>query len=252
VSPHRGLVNGFLAPFRGGLYMARRRLWRFLLVPLILNLALAVGALWAASTYWRQELADHLSASPVLGWLFLVVTTALGGLVLFVALQPVLGAIFNDRLSEKVEVLERGSVPKTAFFASTGKAVVHGLLKLLLYAVALVVGLALTAVVGIGVPVGVGLGAIFLAYDGFDYPLARRGMGFGAKWAYLARHPGLTIGYGIGTTLLYLVPFAFVVAPPCAAAGATLAFLDDEARKAKRASDPAPAAVSEKTSEKIS
>ena len=252
MSPHRGLINGFLAPFRGGLYMARRRLWRFLVVPLVLNLALAVGALWAASTYWRQELAEHLTSSPVLGWLFLVVTTALGGVVLFVALQPVLGAIFNDRLSEKVEVLERGNVPKAPFFASTGKAVVHGLLKLLLYAVALVVGLGLTAVVGIGVPVGVGLGALFLAYDGFDYPLSRRGLGFGAKWAYLARHPALTIGYGIGTTLLYLVPFAFVVAPPCAAAGATLAFLDDEARKAKRAPEPAPAAVSEKTSEKIS
>jgi CysZ protein len=172
--------------------------------------------------------------------------------VLFVALQPVLGAIFNDRLSEKVEVLERGSVPKVPFFASTGKAVLHGLLKLLLYVVALVAGLALTAVVGIGVPVGIGLGALFLAYDGFDYPLARRGVGFGGKWAYLARHPGLTIGYGIGTTLLYLVPFAFVLAPPCAAAGATLAFLDDEARKAPRAPEPATVAASEKTSEKIS
>ena len=217
--------------------MMRQRLWAYLFVPLLLNLALAAGALWAASVYWRQELNQHLTHSPVLGWLFLVVTTALGGIVLFVALQPVLGAIFNDRLSEKVEALVRGTVP---FFASTGKAVVHGLLKLLLYAVALVTGLALTAVVGVGVPVGLGLGALFLAYDGFDYPLARRGLGFGAKWGYLARHPGLTVGYGIGTTLLYLVPLAFVVAPPCAAAGATLAFLDDEARNRKRATVPLP------------
>ena len=231
--------------------MMQRRLWRYLVVPLLLNLALAIGALWAASTYWRQELSQHLARSPVLGWLFLIVTTALGGVVLFVALQPVLGAIFNDRLSEKVEVLERGNVPKTPFFASTGRAIVHGLLKLLLYAVALIAGLALTAVVGIGVPVGLGLGALFLAYDGFDYPLARRGLGFGAKWAYLARHPGLTIGYGIGTTLLYLVPLAFVVAPPCAAAGATLAFLDDEARQAKRAAAPAPESPAQGKAEEI-
>jgi CysZ protein len=226
--------------------MARQRLWRYLLVPLLLNLALAVAALWAASAYWRQELSSHLTSSPVLGWIFLVVTTALGGIVLFIALQPVLGAIFNDRLSEKVEVLVRGSVPRTAFFASTGKAVVHGLLKLLLYAVALTVGLVLTATTGIGSLVGVGLGALFLAYDGFDYPLARRGLGFGAKWGYLARHPGLTLGYGIGSTVLYLLPFAFVVAPPCAAAGATLAFLDDEARNPKRT----PAGAAEKTPEK--
>jgi uncharacterized protein involved in cysteine biosynthesis len=250
VSPHRGLVSGFLAPFRGGLYMMRRRLWAYLLVPLLLNLALAVGALWAASTYWRQELHHSLTDSPVLGWLFLVVTTTLGGIVLFVVLQPVLGAIFNDRLSEKVEALERGSVPKVPFFASTGKAIVHGLLKLLLYAVALVVGLTLTAVVGIGVPIGLGLGALFLAYDGFDYPLARRGFGFGAKWGYLLRHPGLTVGYGIGATLLYLVPLAFVVAPPCAAAGATLAFLDDEARNLKRATAAAAENSAEKSAEK--
>ncbi len=231
--------------------MMQHRLWRFLVVPLLLNLALAVGALWAASVYWRQELAQHLAGSPVLGWLFLIVTTALGGIVLFVALQPVLGAIFNDRLSEKVEVLERGSVPKAPFLASTGKAIVHGLLKLLLYAVALIAGLALTAVVGIGVPVGLGLGALFLAYDGFDYPLARRGLGFGAKWGYLVRHPGMTIGYGIGTTLLYLVPLAFVVAPPCAAAGATLAFLDDEARRAQRAPVPAPESPAQKNAAEI-
>src|SRR5262249_40286933 len=89
-------------------------------------------------------------------------------------------------------------------------------------------------------PVGLGLGALFLAYDGFDYPLARRGLGFGAKWAYLARHPGLTIGYGIGTTLLYLVPLAFVVAPPCAAAGAPLGGLDDDTRRGKREPGPGP------------
>jgi CysZ protein len=233
MGPLRGLVSGFLAPFRGGLYVARQHLWGHLILPVLLNIGLAVGACWAAAAYWRQELAQSLTHSPVLGWIFLVVITALGGIVLFIVLQPVVGAIFNDRLSEKVEVKVRGSAPAVPFFASTGKALLHGLLKLLLYAIALTIGLLLTATTGLGSLVGVGLGALFMAYDGFDYPLARRGLGFGAKWGYLARHPGLTLGYGLGVTLLYLVPFAFVVAPPFAAAGATLAFLDDEARKQK-------------------
>jgi uncharacterized protein involved in cysteine biosynthesis len=92
------------------------------------------------------------------------------------------------------------------------------------------VGLALTALTGIGSLVGVGLGALFLAYDGFDYPLGRRGATFGGKWAYLATHPGLTLGYGLGSTVLYLIPLAFLVAPPFAAVGATLAYLDAETR----------------------
>jgi len=230
----RGLVNGFLAPFRGGLYVARQRLWRYLLIPIVLNVALAVGALWAAAGYWHQELSQTVTHSPVLGWIFLVVVTMLGGIILFVAVQPILGAVFNDRLSEKVEIKVRGSAPKAPFFASTGKALLHGLLKALLYVLALTVGLALTAATGLGSLGGVGLGALFMAYDAFDYPLSRRNLGFRAKWGYLARHPGLTIGYGVGATLLYLVPLAFVVAPPFAAAGATLAFLDDDSRRAAK------------------
>ena len=109
----------------------------------------------------------------------------------------------------------------------------HGLLKLVLYAIALVTGLALTALTGIGSLVGLGLAALFLAYDGFDYPLARRGATFGAKWVYLVRHPAQTMGFGAGATLLYLIPFAFLVAPPFAAVGATLVFLEAEAKAGK-------------------
>jgi uncharacterized protein involved in cysteine biosynthesis len=84
--------------------------------------------------------------------------------------------------------------------------------------------------VGIGALVGVALGGVFLAYDGFDFPLSRRGASFGGKWSYLALHPGLTLGYGLGATVLYLIPLAFVVAPPFTAVGATLAYLDEETR----------------------
>ena len=98
-----------------------------------------------------------------------------------------------------------------------------------------------TPLLGVGSLVGVGLGAIFLAYDGFDYPLARRNATFGGKWAYLAKNPGLALGYGLGTYVLYLVPLAFLVAPPFAATGATLAYLETEARASGRKPRAAPA-----------
>jgi uncharacterized protein involved in cysteine biosynthesis len=217
------------------MFVARHGLWRYLVLPVVVNLALAVGTLWMAARYWQQELSTNLATSPVIGWIFLVVITALAGIVLFVLLQPLLGAVFNDRLAEKVELKVRGSAPHAPFLASTGWALVHGLLKLVFYGLALLIGLALTAVTGLGSLVGVGLGAIFLAYDGFDYPLARRGKGFGAKWAYLLRHPGLALGYGFGSMLLYLVPLAFLVAPPFAAAGATLVFLETETKAEAKA-----------------
>jgi CysZ protein len=237
-----GFFRGFLAPFRGAIYVARERMWGHLVVPLILNLALGAGTLYAASRFMRPELATFLSNSPVLGWIFLGVSTVLGGVLLFILLQPLLSAIFCDRLTEAVERRVRGAAPTAPLLKSALKALVHGLLKLVLYALALAIGLALTALTGVGSLVGVGLGAIFLAYDGFDYPLARRGATFGGKWAYIAKHPALALGYGLGSYAMYLVPLAFFVAPPFAAVGATLAFLDAETRsQTARKAGSAPA-----------
>jgi uncharacterized protein involved in cysteine biosynthesis len=233
-----GFFRGFLAPFRGGLYVSRHRLWPYLLLPLVLDLALGAATMFASARYWREELASTLTTSPVIGWIFLAVMTVLGGIVLFLVAQPILLAVFTDRLSERVERSVRGTAPTVPFIASTGRALVHGLLKLVLYGIALLVGLGLTALTGVGSLVGVGLGAIFLAYDGFDYPLSRRGATFGKKWAYLARHPAQTLGFGLGSTILYLIPLAIFVAPPCVAAGATLVFLEvDGGAKAGKAGD---------------
>lgn len=226
-----GFVRGFVAPFRGAMYVTRERMWHFVLLPLLVNLTLAVGAAFLAGHFWQKELADRAFGSPVLGTLLLVVMTALGTIILFLILQPLLGAIFNDLLAERVERRVAGELAKVPLFASLGRALAHGLLKLILYGLALVIGLALGAVTaGIGSLVGLGLGAIFLAYDGFDFPLSRRGATFGAKWRYLALHPAQTIGYGLGATVFYLIPLALVIAPPFTAVGATLVFLETEGR----------------------
>jgi uncharacterized protein involved in cysteine biosynthesis len=225
-----GFVRGFLAPFRGGAYVANRGLWRYLILPVVLGAALAGAAAVLVGRYWRAEpwMADLLEKTPTLGWIALVVFTGLGALVLFLVAQPLFVSVFLDRLSERVERDVRGKAPVAPLLASTVRALVHALLKLALYGVALAVGLLLTALTGVGSIVGVGLAAVFLAYDAFDYPLSRRSASFGAKWSYLARNPLQTIGFAIGATVLYLIPLALFVAPAFSAVGATLAFLDAE------------------------
>jgi uncharacterized protein involved in cysteine biosynthesis len=231
-----GFLRGFLAPFRGGAYVAHHGLWKYLLLPVMLGAAVAGAAAVLVGRYWRAEpwMADLLEKSPALGWIALVVFTGLGAVVLFLVVQPLFVSVFVDRLSERVERDVRGAAPVAPLLASTGRALVHALLKLSLYGVALAVALLLTALTGVGSFVGVGLAALFLAYDGFDYPLARRSASFGAKWSYLARHPLQTIGFAIGATLLYLIPLALFVAPAFAAVGATLAFLDAESAEKTR------------------
>jgi len=234
-----GLFRGFFAPFQGAAFLAREKMLHLVILPVLLNLGLAVGAAWAAAKWVRPELArgTGTAATSGLGTVFFVALTVLGALVLFVVFQPLLGAVFNDYLSERVErqvASNSGAdVPRPRFFASVGRALSHGVLKLVLYGLAVVLGLLLTPA-GIGPIVGVSLGALFLAYDGFDFPLSRRSAGFSAKWRYLALHPAQTIGYGLGATFLYFVPLALVVAPPLAAAGATLVYLETEQRRGQK------------------
>jgi len=230
-----GFVRGFLAPFQGTVYVTRQRLWHMVIVPLLLNVALAVGLAFFTGRYWQSELADRAVGSSALGTLLLVATTAVGTVILFLILQPLLGAIFNDFLSERVERRVGGEPPKVKLLTSLGQALAHGILKLCLYTLAFVIALGLGAVTaGIGSVVGLALGGLFLAYDGFDFPLSRRGATFGAKWRYLALHPAQTIGYGLGATVFYLIPLALIVAPSMTAVGATLVFLETESRALKK------------------
>ncbi len=227
-----GLNRGLLAPFRGAAFIARHGLWGYLLLPLLLNAGLAGLSVWLGLRVVRQKLgSEFLASSPFVADVIVIVLAALAGLLFFVVLQPVVGAPFVDLLSEKTERVLRGNVPSVGFVHSAALALRHGLLKAVLYAFALAMVLLLGAVSGVGGGFGVVLYAIFLAFDGFDYPLSRRGISFGGKWRYLARHPGQTLGYCAGASVLYLLPLAAIVAPSLAAVGATLVYLDGEPRE---------------------
>jgi uncharacterized protein involved in cysteine biosynthesis len=231
--PAMGLFRGFFAPLRAVVFLSTQRMWHLVVVPVLVNVALAAGTAWGAGHYFRQEVAGLDLKTSVFGSVLFWGLTALAAVILFIVLQPLLGAVFNDHLSERIEHRVTGTVPKVAFLTSVGRALLHGFLKLVLYGLALAVGAGLF-VTGVGVVFATALGVLFLAYDGFDYPLARRGAGFGAKWRYLLLHPGQTIGYGLGATLLYFVPLALVVAPPLCAAGATVLYLETEKRTEER------------------
>jgi CysZ protein len=229
-----------MAPFRGGAFIARHRLWHYLVLPVLLDVALGVTIMVLASRYWRAEgfVGEQLVKAPVVGWLILVVLTIASGVLLFLVAQPLLSAIFSDRLSDRIERQIRGEAPAAPFLASAGRAIAHGLLKLVLYALAMLAAIVLNIwLPGVGVILGLALAGLFIAYDGFDYPLSRRGATFGKKWAYLFTHPAQTIGFGAGATLLYLVPLALFVAPPFVAAGATMVFVESEGEGAVRKRD---------------
>ena len=224
--------------------MLRHPLKRYLFIPFVLSVALAIGTMVAVHRWVAADLRGPnplFHASAPIDTMVVGLLTVIGGVVLFLIGQPIFNAVFVDRLCEHVERNVVGSAPVAPFWSSTGRALVHGLLKLLIYCIALVLGMLLFSFTGgLGVLIGLALGGLSLAYDGFDYPLARRSVSFGGKWAFLASHPGLTVGYGIGATVFYLIPFAVFVAPPFTAVGATLAYIEME-KSAPGAATPAKA-----------
>ncbi len=223
-----GFLAGFTAPLRGGSFILRSGLVGYLAVPFVLNGALAGGAwMLAAAVLERRSPVRNLAGSyPSVASLL----AHLGGLFLatvaFLVLQPVVSAPFCDRVSERVEMRLGRLARGPGLARGLLQASLHGLAKVSLYCVVLALGALITLFVpGAGAAMTVMIGAVFLAYDGFDYPLARRGFGFWGKWRYLFVHPGLTLGYGFGVMLLYLLPLSVLVMPQVAAVGATLAYL---------------------------
>ena len=186
-----GFFRGLVAPFRGAAYVLRNGYTRYLVLPLIIDVILAAATMFAAYHYCKAELGEWLTHWPWLGGILLVVTTSLVGVVLFLIAQPLLLAAFADTLSERVERDVLGTAQTVPFVSSVGKSIVHGLIKVVFYGIALAISAVLFATTGgVGVIIGLALGGLSMAYDGFDYPLARRNASFGAKWAYLARNPG--------------------------------------------------------------
>lgn len=236
-----GFIRGLSAPFRGALFVARHGLWGYLVAPLVVDAGLVVGTTAVALRIVRERLGGTGFGASPLAVVGLWAVALLLGLAFFVMLQPLVSAPFLDALTERAEHLVHGRAPRQSFLASLGQSLLHGLLKVGCYALALVLALALAALTGVGGAAGLAVYALFLAFDAFDYPLARRGVSFAGKWRFLVLHPALTLGYCLGASLLYLVPFAVVIAPAFAAVGATLAYLDtapDERPQSSSASNP--------------
>jgi uncharacterized protein involved in cysteine biosynthesis len=230
-----GLFRGLFAPLRGAIFIARHGLLGYLIAPFFLNAGLAALTVWLGLHVVRGNIATGVFADwPTLTGTLLVIVGGLVGILLFVSLQPVVGAPFVDLVSEKTEAVVRGRVPSVGFLRAAAVSLLHGLMKAALYALALGVTLLLGAVTGFGGVLGMVLYAVFFAFDAFDYPLSRRGCSFGDKWSYLVSHPVQTLGFSIGATVFYLIPLAALVAPTFLAVGATLAYLDAEPREARR------------------
>lgn len=220
---------------------ARPRLWKWLVMPAIVTLLVLAGivlgvvALVDPLVAW---VAAHVPSwlETIVSWILRIVVilgVGMAAMVVFVGVAGMIAGPFNEMLSEAVEEELTGKAgPPFALGAFLRDAVIgigHALRRLALSLVWLVLLFVLGFVPVVGTiaafVLGLYLAAAGCAYDCYDAVMARRGMSYAQKQAFLAAHRQRSMGLGGAVAGLLLVPFVNLVALGLGATAATLALV---------------------------
>lgn len=239
--PPTELLAGVLYPFRAiGLINRNRRLWGFVLVPIMVNIVVglllyvglyaaglqAIDRIISGEGFWLGLLGGLLQLVLVLGLL-------LGVGWLMVRFGVVLGAPWYGQLSEQLEALLTGKAPPQS--ALTVANIAYDIWRALQFelkklALALPIGLALLLigfipVVGqiVATVGGIILGATIACLDFFDAPQERRRRRFREKLGLIRQTLPTSAGFGLMAFGLVSIPFLNLLAIPlCVTAGTIL------------------------------
>lgn len=230
-----GFGSGLLAVPRGAGFLVRSpRAWPFAAVPTLILVGLgtllvalsvhfvqpAIAGLLPASSHWYWQMGRGF-----VSWLVTILAGVLG-LLVAVAVTPPLSGPALERLVELEEralgVSRRQRIGFMAEIwcglrAQAAAAMFCGPILVLLWLVELLFPPASV----VTVPLKMLVAALALAWNLFDYPLTLRGVRLSHRLALVVRHPGATLGFGAGCTLLFLAPCFGVLLLPVGVVAAT-------------------------------
>jgi uncharacterized protein involved in cysteine biosynthesis len=213
-------------------------LWPLALLPMFVTLACLAGSLALAAfalgwleRSWRGDRLSGLLFVPFLWAGALVTSLALG-----LALSLLLAAPVLERLSRKVEAVEKGTVPRAETdLRWEAWQSARGALYFLVRAPAFFV-LGFVPFLG---PLFVLLwGAHSLALQLTEMSLSRRGRSFLERRAWHRRNRAESLGFGLVGLFLLVVPFAYFLLTPALVTGGTRLVLELE--EAERDGSPPP------------
>lgn len=236
--------RGVFDIWRGaGLIMGRPRLWPWLMIPFVINVALFVALAWIGWHYASEAISHYVGTGfwwDMLGWIVkAIVWLAMAVLiiVLFVPIGSLVALPFNDILSEKVEIILTGATVDESFsMKSLARGMVVGTktgLRLTFVTLALLVPVLLLNLFG---PVGSMLSAIlsvlitirFLALEFTSYSMDRRFYDYRKRSEFMKRNRARTAGLGVMAWLIMLVPIVNALFIPVSAVAGTILFCETE------------------------
>lgn len=231
---------GFFYPFRGGRFLSRHpRLWKYVLVPFLVNLLVFSGAVYLGLNFFNERVVGLIPTGDAwywvvayyLLWLLASLLTMVLVFFSFTVVGNLIASPFNDLLSERTEALVRGSADGEPFsWGAAAKVLIEESKKMALFVILMLLLLLLLLIPGFGPllysVLSFLLTVFFLAIEYTGYVFGRKGGRFKEQRGFLMQRKFLTLGFGTGILCLLAIPFLQFFCIPLGVVGATLLWCD--------------------------
>jgi CysZ protein len=223
-----GLFAGAGAFFEGMAFVvATPRVWPRAMVPMLVALVLFVGAGWLG--FLGALALAHRLVQAGLGATLLTVIFAVPALLLALVLalslaQPLSGWALDGIVRAQRQAIGLPPLPEGSLSAAMLSSFVATLLALAvgvpLVAALTLVGWFFPPAAIATVPLKFLVGALLVAWNLVDYPMAMQGHPLGARLRWACQHWRAFLGFGLAATCFFAVPGLGLLALPCGVAGA--------------------------------
>ena len=228
-------ITGAAFMLQGLSLIARPGLRRFVLAPLLVNIAVFTAAIWYGVARFEEalgwiegQLPDWLQWLDWLLWPLFVLALLIVVFYSFTLVANLIASPFNGLLAERAEALLRGdSASEPIDFRRLLRELPVTLwdeVKKILYALVWTLPFLVLAVVVpvIGPLIWFLFTAWMLAVQYSDFPMGNHGLLFRDQRARLRQRPLLALGFGSAAAALTMIPVLNFVVMPAAVAGATV------------------------------
>ncbi|MEM8844342.1 MAG: sulfate transporter CysZ [Pseudomonadota bacterium] len=233
------MFRGFSYFFKGLRLIFASGIKRYVLIPLLINIAIFSFGLWIGITWFdsflEQVLPGWLSWAEFILWPIFAISYFLIVFYAFAILVNVIAAPFNGLLAEKIEsylsddkTLSTESDFKTILKEAPGiiASEIGKLAYFLLRAIPLLILFIIPGINVFAPFVWFIFSAWMLSLEYLDYPFGNHNILFKDTRAKVKQRKTRCLGFGTAVSGFTLIPFLNFIAMPAAVAGATALYVD--------------------------